>query len=91
MAKSAVACGPVSEKLTHSMPDADLESYLRHERKHLHRFIDRLAEADIFTLRDLEQYSASDLFKLAPTSKANQARVMSYVSRGLITLRTVSA
>jgi len=73
------------------MPDADIESYLRHERKHLHQFISKLAEADIFTLRDLEQHSAGDLFALAPTSKANQARVMDYVSRGLITLRTIPA
>lgn len=75
-----------SEKLT-TAPDADIEGYLRHERKYLHRFFDKLAAANIFTLRDLEQYSADDLFKVAPTSPSNRQRVLDYVRRGLITLR----
>jgi hypothetical protein len=76
----------MSENLTPA-PDADIEGYLRHERRHLHQFFNKLAEANIFTLRDLEQYSAADLFRVAPTSTANQQRVMNYVRRGLITLR----
>jgi hypothetical protein len=70
------------------VPDADIQGVLRHERRYLHTFFSKLADANISTLADLEKYSAQELFEAAPTSKSNQARFMGYVQRDLITLRT---
>jgi hypothetical protein len=69
------------------VPNADIESVLRHERRYLHTFFSKLAEADIVFVRELERYTAKELFEIAPTSQANQDRFMKYVNAGYLELR----
>lgn len=69
------------------VPHAGIESVLRRERRYLHAFFSKLAEADIVLMSDLSRYSASELFSIAPTSSTNRERFMAYVHAGKIDLR----
>lgn len=69
------------------VPNAHISGILQHESKYLHSFFNKLAEADIYTLTDLHKYTEDELFSLAPTSKANRERFMSYLRRGAIYIK----
>ena len=67
-----------------------ISSVLHRERRYMHAFFDKLADADIIFLADLEKYTAGELFRVAPTSRSNRERFMRYVRRGMLQLKASS-
>lgn len=78
---------PAAASCRSLVPHAGIESVLRRERRYLHTFFAKLAEANIVLMSDLGRYSAHELFNIAPTSSANRQRFMAYVQSGKIDLK----
>lgn len=67
--------------------DTPIEGTLRWDRRYFHIWFEKLAAANILTMRDLLNYTPEQLFSAAPTSEANRKRFMAYVNNGIIGLR----